>query len=211
MPPLGPIKSNHFSCTGPHGGHRMLGIFTGFSHYPNQCVFYCCSSWKCSNSYTPHILQAAYTVGGHSFNAATIEYCLLKSKSTATRPQIVRIYNLSFCCINVTISKFNLAPENIFMNFWHHHVYCCYMIWKGGELYLSQLLKQTEKLTERLITHFAWNQMLLMALHRNKLTEGQMKFGIEQPEPLINFALCCGTRSAPMVCKNPYTIDCCFR
>jgi hypothetical protein len=52
--------------------------------------------------------------------------------------------------------------------------------------------------------------MLLMALHRNKLTEAQMKFGIEQPEPLINFALCCGTRSAPMVCEDPYTIDCCF-
>jgi hypothetical protein len=84
--------------------------------------------------------KAAYTVGGHSFNAATIEYCLLKSKSTATRPHI----------------------------------------------------------------------MLLMALHRNKLTEAQMKFGIEQPEPLINFALCCGTRSAPMVRENPYTIDCCF-
>ncbi|CAK9865095.1 unnamed protein product [Sphagnum jensenii] len=79
--------------------------------------------------------KAAYTVGGHSFNAATIEYCLLKSKSTATRPQI----------------------------------------------------------------------MLLMALHRNKLTEAQMKFGIEQPEPLINFALCCGTRSAPMV--RIYTAD----
>lgn len=33
--------------------------------------------------------QAAYTVGGHSFNAATIEFCLLKSKSTAHRPQLV--------------------------------------------------------------------------------------------------------------------------
>jgi hypothetical protein len=53
-----------------------------------------------SNPYTPHMLQAAYTVGGHSFNAATIEYCLLKSKSTATRPHIVRISNLIFAAQN---------------------------------------------------------------------------------------------------------------
>jgi hypothetical protein len=46
---------------------------------------------------------------------------------------------------------------------------------------------------------FMWNQMLSMALHRNKFTEAQMKFGIDWPEPLINFALCCGTWSAPMV------------
>ncbi len=39
-------------------------------------------------------------MGGHSFNAATIEYCLLKSKSTATRPHIVRISNLSFAAQN---------------------------------------------------------------------------------------------------------------
>ncbi|KAG0504349.1 hypothetical protein KC19_N040600 [Ceratodon purpureus] len=32
--------------------------------------------------------KAAYTVGGHSFNAATIEFCLLRSKSTAHRPQL---------------------------------------------------------------------------------------------------------------------------
>jgi hypothetical protein len=73
--------------------------------------------------------QVAYTVGGHLFSAAMIEYSLLKSKSSATHPQI----------------------------------------------------------------------MLSMALHRNKFTEAQRKFGIDRPEPLINFALCCGTWSAPMV------------
>ncbi|CAK9195184.1 unnamed protein product [Sphagnum troendelagicum] len=73
--------------------------------------------------------KVAYTVGGHLFSAAMIEYSLLKSKSSATHPQI----------------------------------------------------------------------MLSMALHRNKFTEAQRKFGIDRPEPLINFALCCGTWSAPMV------------
>jgi hypothetical protein len=75
--------------------------------------------------------QVAYTVGGHLFSAAMIEYSLLKSKSSATHPHI----------------------------------------------------------------------MLSMALHRNRFTEAQMKFGIDRPEPLINFALCCGTWSAPMVHK----------
>ncbi|CAM6064891.1 unnamed protein product [Sphagnum tenellum] len=72
--------------------------------------------------------KVAYTVGGHLFSAAMIEYSLLKSKSSATHPQI----------------------------------------------------------------------MLSMALHRNKFTEAR-KFGIDRPEPLINFALCCGTWSAPML------------
>lgn len=36
--------------------------------------------------------QAAYTVGGHSFNAATMEFSLLKSKSTSHRSQLVRTH-----------------------------------------------------------------------------------------------------------------------
>lgn len=40
---------------------------------------------------------------------------------------------------------------------------------------------------------------LIMALHNKKLTEEQTKFGIEKPEPLVNFALSCGGHSSPMV------------
>ncbi|CAM6080181.1 unnamed protein product [Sphagnum tenellum] len=68
------------------------------------------------NLYNTLMMDVAYTVGGHLFSAAMIEYSLLKSKSSATHPQIA-----------------------------------------------------------------------------------QRKFGIDRPEPLINFALCCGTWSAPMV------------
>jgi hypothetical protein len=32
-----------------------------------------------------------------------------------------------------------------------------------------------------------WNQMLLMTLHSNKLTKAQLKFGIDQLEPIIIF------------------------
>jgi hypothetical protein len=34
-------------------------------------------------------LQAAYTVGGHSFSAAAIEYVILKMRPPLHRPQIV--------------------------------------------------------------------------------------------------------------------------
>ncbi|CAM8958870.1 unnamed protein product [Rhodiola kirilowii] len=34
--------------------------------------------------------KAAYTVGGHSFSAAAIEYVILKMKPPVHRPQIVR-------------------------------------------------------------------------------------------------------------------------
>jgi hypothetical protein len=36
-----------------------------------------------------YIFQAAYTVGGHSFTAAAIEYVILKMKPPLHRPQIV--------------------------------------------------------------------------------------------------------------------------
>lgn len=36
-------------------------------------------------------LQAAYTIGGHSFSAADIEYIILKMKPPVHRPQIVCI------------------------------------------------------------------------------------------------------------------------
>lgn len=38
-----------------------------------------------------------------------------------------------------------------------------------------------------------------MALHSKKLTEEQSQFGIDKPEPKVNFALSCGGHSSPMV------------
>ncbi|CAK9206131.1 unnamed protein product [Sphagnum troendelagicum] len=40
---------------------------------------------------------------------------------------------------------------------------------------------------------------IMTALHRHKLNQELIKYGIEQMEPLVNFALCCGAQSSPMV------------
>lgn len=42
-------------------------------------------------------------------------------------------------------------------------------------------------------------QGIMTALHRHKLNQELIKYGIEQMEPLVNFALCCGAQSSPMV------------
>ncbi|XP_074586536.1 uncharacterized protein LOC141842214 [Curcuma longa] len=73
--------------------------------------------------------KAAYTVGGHSFSAASIEYGILKMKPPVHRPQTA----------------------------------------------------------------------LLLALHKLKLSEEQKKFSIETFEPLVAFALSCGSYSSPAV------------
>jgi hypothetical protein len=44
-----------------------------------------------------------------------------------------------------------------------------------------------------------WMQALLLALHKNKLTDEQRKYGIDRVESKVNFALSCGARSSPMV------------
>ncbi|KDP33990.1 hypothetical protein JCGZ_07561 [Jatropha curcas] len=72
--------------------------------------------------------KAAYTIGGHSFSAADIEFIILKMKPPAHRPQIA----------------------------------------------------------------------LLLALQKFKVTEEQ-NFSIDQPEPLLAFALSCGMHSSPAV------------
>ncbi|XP_065014464.1 uncharacterized protein LOC135642328 isoform X1 [Musa acuminata AAA Group] len=73
--------------------------------------------------------KAAYTVGGHSFSAACIEYGILKMKPPVHRPQTA----------------------------------------------------------------------LFLALHKLKLSEEQKKFSIETFEPLVTFALSCGSYSSPAV------------
>jgi hypothetical protein len=40
---------------------------------------------------------------------------------------------------------------------------------------------------------------LMMALQKTRLKEELIKYGIERVEPLVNFALCCGAHSSPMV------------
>jgi hypothetical protein len=42
-------------------------------------------------------------------------------------------------------------------------------------------------------------QGIMTALHRHKVNQELIKYGIEQMEPLVNFALCCGAQSSPMV------------
>jgi hypothetical protein len=42
-------------------------------------------------------------------------------------------------------------------------------------------------------------QGLMMALQKTRLKEELIKYGIERVEPLVNFALCCGAHSSPMV------------
>nr|XP_029121645.1 uncharacterized protein LOC105049243 isoform X2 [Elaeis guineensis] len=73
--------------------------------------------------------KAAYTVGGHSFSAACIEYVILKMRPPVHRPQTA----------------------------------------------------------------------LLLALHKLKVSDEQRKFSIETSEPLVAFALSCGTYSSPAV------------
>ncbi|XP_008796920.3 uncharacterized protein LOC103712228 [Phoenix dactylifera] len=73
--------------------------------------------------------KAAYTVGGHSFSAACIEYVILKMRPPIHRPQTA----------------------------------------------------------------------LLLALRKLKVSEEQRKFSIEASEPLVAFALSCGTYSSPAV------------
>lgn len=55
--------------------------------------------------------QAAYTVGGHSFNAATMEFSLLKSKSTSHRSQLVRT-QLAFCFPTFPLIKASAEVKN---------------------------------------------------------------------------------------------------
>ncbi|XP_058108798.1 uncharacterized protein LOC131251832 isoform X2 [Magnolia sinica] len=71
--------------------------------------------------------KASYTVGGHSFSAADIEYIILKMKPPTHRPQIA----------------------------------------------------------------------LVLALHKFKISEEQRKYSIDNPEPLVAFALSCGMYSSP--------------
>ncbi|XP_024370432.1 uncharacterized protein [Physcomitrium patens] len=52
--------------------------------------------------------KAAYTVGGHSFNAATMEFCLLRSKSTAHRPQLNLLMSLHKNKLTEDQSKFGI-------------------------------------------------------------------------------------------------------
>ncbi|GMY23126.1 isoform 2 of rho gtpase-activating protein 7 [Fagus crenata] len=80
-----------------------------------------------SSSRLPH--QAAYTVGGHSFTAAAIEYVILKMKPPLHRPQIA----------------------------------------------------------------------LLLALHKLKVSDEQLKSAVDTYEPLVAFALSCGMYSSPAV------------
>jgi hypothetical protein len=53
-------------------------------------------------------LQAAYCVGGHWFNAAVIEHCLLKGKVVSHRPQFVSppelnsAISIGHVCLTVT-------------------------------------------------------------------------------------------------------------
>ncbi|XP_075667084.1 uncharacterized protein LOC142636689 isoform X1 [Castanea sativa] len=73
--------------------------------------------------------KAAYTVGGHSFSAAAIEYVILKMKPPLHRPQIA----------------------------------------------------------------------LLLALHKLKVSDEQLKSAVDIYEPLVTFALSCGVYSSPAV------------
>ena len=53
------------------------------------CIYYLTKNYQSSVLIGVVLLQAAYTVGGHSFSAAAIEYAILKMKPPLHRPQIV--------------------------------------------------------------------------------------------------------------------------
>lgn len=63
----------------------------GISELTDSC--FCCQIpffWGCNDLILLECtLQAAYTVGGHSFSATGIEYVILKMKPPVHRPQIV--------------------------------------------------------------------------------------------------------------------------
>ena len=132
-------------------------------------------------------LQAAYTVGGHSFNAATIEFCLLRSKSTAHRRQLVSTASLS------VTNSFALVCIDL-------HFFGFYSWASNSILVYLQSIFHNRRDHKHLLTPPSMIQTLLMSLHKNKLSEDQSKFGIDHPESLVSFGLCSGTRSSPMVC-----------
>ncbi|XP_073387785.1 uncharacterized protein [Physcomitrium patens] len=58
--------------------------------------------------------KAAYTVGGYSFNAATMAFCLLRSKSTAHRSQLTILKDLHKNNLTKNQSKFGIDhPESL--------------------------------------------------------------------------------------------------
>ena len=67
--------------------------------------------------------QAAYTVGGHSYTAAAMEYVILKMKPPTHRPQIV--YKLILIFI-VLLYVFFLESVSIYSIFWCVGTASCY-------------------------------------------------------------------------------------
>ncbi|RVW28661.1 hypothetical protein CK203_036866 [Vitis vinifera] len=57
-------------------------------------------------------MQAAYTVGGHSFNAVDIEFIVLKMKPPAHRPQIALLLALHKFKVSEEQKKYSIEhPE----------------------------------------------------------------------------------------------------
>ena len=133
------------SCVIVYGLFHSWSVFTDFF----DCLFVCLF-W--------YIFQAAYTVGGHSFSAAAIEYVILKMKPPLHRPQIV---------------------------------------WHGLVLWINYCLIVPHFLIKCL--HVKYNQALLLALHKLKVSDEQLKSAVDIYEPLVTFALSCGMYSSPAV------------
>jgi hypothetical protein len=83
--------------------------------------------------------KAAYTVGGHSFNAATIEFCLLKSKSTVHRPQLVRLMALNKNKLTESQSQFAIdKPEPLTSFALSSGIWSYPMAYKNHHLYVLE-------------------------------------------------------------------------
>jgi hypothetical protein len=54
MPPLGPIKSNHFSCTGPHGVTACWAYLQAF-HTTQTSVYFTAGGGGNALTHTLHI------------------------------------------------------------------------------------------------------------------------------------------------------------
>ncbi|CAM6039286.1 unnamed protein product [Sphagnum compactum] len=80
-----------------------------------------------------------------------------------------------------------------FFNLMQKAGYCVGGQWVNAALIECCLLKG------KAMGHRPQFGILMTALHRHKLKQELIKYGIEQMEPLVNFALCCGAQSSPMV------------
>ncbi|CAI0448227.1 unnamed protein product [Linum tenue] len=125
--------------------------------------------------------KAAYTIGGNSISAADIEYIILKMKPPAHRPQVVSFTFIGFPYKVLTC----LYPGGTCPCAWENvlNLFACYGMLSGVTSY----------------AHHYDVQSFVLALQRLKATDELRKFSINQPEPLLAFALSCGMYSSPAV------------